>query len=340
MQANKASAIQTQAAINYGQAIREGYAYLLANYPEVFVIGQGVWSPWYAGNSMLELDKEFGKERVIDTPVSEAATTGAAVGASLCGYRPIVLHPRVDFMILAMDSIVNQAAKWSHMLGGQAHPAATFRAVVNRGGQQGAQHSQALHSWFAHIPGLRVLMPATVADARDMLIAAALSNDPVVYIDDRWLYDKTEILPPAKPVDIRDIKPQILRSGKDVTLVSCSYSTQLALEAAELLSLENISAEVIDLRVIAPVDHSVTIDSVRKTGRLAAIDGGWSTCGLGAEIIAGASEALPVSAWKASPLRITLPDAPAPTSGALEDIYYITPKRIADKIRTMLTAGS
>jgi pyruvate/2-oxoglutarate/acetoin dehydrogenase E1 component len=147
---------------------------------------------------MLELDKEFGKERVIDTPVSEAATTGAAVGASLCGYRPIVLHPRVDFMILAMDSIVNQAAKWSHMLGGQAHPAATFRAVVNRGGQQGAQHSQALHSWFAHIPGLRVLMPATVADARDMLIAAALSNDPVVYIDDRWLYDKTEILPPRK----------------------------------------------------------------------------------------------------------------------------------------------
>jgi pyruvate dehydrogenase E1 component beta subunit len=339
MPANKTAALNMQTSINYGQAIREGYAYLLANYPEVFVIGQGVWSPWYAGNSMLELDKEFGKERVIDTPVSEAATTGAAVGASLCGYRPIVLHPRVDFMILAMDSIVNQAAKWSHMLGGQAHPAATFRAVVNRGGQQGAQHSQALHSWFAHIPGLRVVMPATVADARDLLIAATLSNDPVVYIDDRWLYDKTEILPPAKPVDIRDIKPKILREGSDVTLVSCSYSTQLALEAAELLAAKNISAEVIDLRIINPINHTPTINSVRKTGRLAAIDGGWSNCGLGAEIIAGASEALPVAAWKSAPLRITLPDAPAPTSGVLEDIYYTTPQRIADKIRAMFTAA-
>lgn len=326
-------------AINYGQAIREGYAYLLANYPEVFVMGQGVWSPWYAGNSMLALEKEFGKERVIDTPVSEAATTGAAIGASLCGYRPIVLHPRVDFMILAMDPIVNQAAKWSHMLGGQAHPAVTLRAVVNRGGQQGAQHSQALHSWFAHIPGLRVVMPATVADARDLLIAATLSDDPVVYIDDRWLYDQTAELPPAKPVDLKTIQPQILRSGKDVSIVTCSYSTQLALEAAELLSAHNISAEVIDLRVLNPINHQPAIDSVRKTGRLVALDGGWSNCGLAAEVIAGVSESVPPSAWKQAPLRLTLPDAPAPTSGALEKIYYISAERIAEKIRTTLAAA-
>ena len=324
--------------INYGQAIREGYAYLLANYPEVFVMGQGVWSPWYAGNSMLELEKEFGKERVIDTPVSEAAVTGAAIGASLCGYRPIVLHPRVDFMILGMDAIVNQAAKWSHMLGGQAHPAVTFRAVVNRGGQQGAQHSQALHSWFAHIPGLRVVMPSTVIDARDLLIAAALSNDPVVYIDDRWLYDQTAELPPVEPMDLRVIKPKVMRSGSDITLVSCSYSTKLALEAAELLESDGISAEVIDLRVLNPIDHSVAVNSVQKTGRLIAIDGGWTNCGMAAEIIAGVSEAIRPSAWKNPPMRITLPDAPAPTSGELEKIYYTDATRIATKIRTQFIA--
>lgn len=324
------------AAINYGQAIREGYAFLLANYPKVFVMGQGVWSPWYAGNSMLELDKEFGRERVIDTPVSEAATTGAAIGASLCGYRPIVLHPRVDFMILAMDAIVNQSAKWAHMLGGQAHPSVVIRAVVNRGGQQGAQHSQALHSWFAHIPGLRVVMPATVADARDLLIAAALSDDPVIYIDDRWLYEQKADLPPAKAVDLRKIGPQIMREGKDVTLVACSYSTHLALEAAELLAKDKISAEVIDLRVINPIDHTLAIKSVQKTGRLVAIDGGWSTCGLAGEIIAGVCEKLPPSALKTSPLRITLPATPAPTSAPLESLYYPTAERIAGQIRSAI----
>lgn len=325
--------------LNYALAIREGYSYLLENYKDVFVMGQGVWSPWYAGNSMLELEKEFGKDRVIDTPVSEAATTGAAIGASLCGYRPIVLHPRVDFMILAMDPIVNQAAKWSHMFGGQAHPAVTFRAVVNRGGQQGAQHSQALHSWFAHIPGLRVVMPATVTDARDLLIAAALSDDPVVYIDDRWLYEQTAELPPVAPVDIRKIKPKILLEGSDVTLVACSYSTKLAMEAANILADKGIYAEVVDLRVLNPIDHEPSINSVLKTGRLVAVDGGWTNCGLAAEIIAGVSEKIPPSCWKDSPIRITLPDAPAPTSSALEAIYYIDAQRIAQQITSAMFSG-
>lgn len=142
---------------NYGTAILAGFEYLLENYPEVFVIGQGLWSPWYVGNSMTDLDKKFGVDRIIDTPVSESACTGAAVGASLAGMRPIVVHPRMDFMLYAMDAVVNQAAKWSHMLGGQAHPAVTIRSIINRGGEQGAQHSQALHAWFAHVPGLRVV---------------------------------------------------------------------------------------------------------------------------------------------------------------------------------------
>ena len=154
----------------YGIAIREAFQYLLENHAEVFTIGQGLWSPWYVGNSMTDLDKEFGKDRVIDTPVSELATTGAALGAALCGYRPIVIHPRVDFMLLATDQIVTQAAKWRYMFGGDVAVPLTIRGIINRGGEQGAQHSQALHSWFAHIPGLRVVMPATPADARDLLI--------------------------------------------------------------------------------------------------------------------------------------------------------------------------
>ena len=164
---------------NYGTAILSAFEFLLDRYPEVFVIGQGLWSPWYVGNSMTDLDVKFGTSRIIDTPVSESACTGAAVGASLCGMKPIVVHPRIDFMLYAMDSIVNQAAKWSYMFDGQAHPSVTIRGIINRGGEQGAQHSQSLHSWFSHIPGLRVVMPATVSDARDLLIASVLSPDPV-----------------------------------------------------------------------------------------------------------------------------------------------------------------
>ena len=182
--------------VGYGEAIRAGFVYLLEKYPEVFAIGQGLWSPWYVGNSMTDLDKIFGRNRIIDSPVSESACTGVAVGASLFGYRPIIVHPRMDFMLLAVDQIVNQAAKWSNMLGGQSSPAVTIRAIINRGGEQGAQHSQSLHAWFAHVPGLRVVMPASVQDARDLLIASVLSDDPVMFIDDRWLYDREASLPP------------------------------------------------------------------------------------------------------------------------------------------------
>ena len=171
--------------ISYAEAILSAYEYLLDKYPEVFVIGQGLWSPWYVGNSMKDLDKKYGTDRIIDTPLSESAVTGMAVGASLCGSNPIVVHPRIDFMLYAMDAVANQAAKWSHMTGNQASPSVTFRGIINRGGEQGAQHSQSLHSWFAHLPGLRVLMPFSVEDARDMLISATLSKDPVIYIDDR-----------------------------------------------------------------------------------------------------------------------------------------------------------
>lgn len=321
--------------ITYAQGILDGFRYLLGNHKDVFAIGQGLWSPWYVGASMKDLDKDFGKERVIDTPVSELATTGAAIGASLNGYRPIVIHPRMDFMILAADQIVNQAAKWRHMLGGKS-PAVVIRGIVNRGGEQGAQHSQALHSWYAHVPGLRVVMPATAGDARDLLIAATLCDDPVLYIDDRWCYEQTEEVAPAGPVDLTKLGPLVRREGKDITLVAASYSTVLAQDAAELLARKGITAEVVDLRVLNPLDHSVAAASVRKTGRLLAVDGSWATCGLAGEVIAGVTERLPPSALRASPRRITLPDAPAPTSKVLEAIYYPTAQQIADAAEAMV----
>lgn len=309
---------------NYGEAIRHGFEYLLEAHPEVFVIGQGVWSPWYVGSSMTDLDKKFGKERVIDCPVSEAATTGMAVGAGLCGYKTIMIHPRIDFMILACDAIVNQAAKWGHMLGGQDFPNVTIRGIVNRGGEQGAQHSQALHSWFSHIPGLRVVMPATAQDARDLLIAATLCPDPVLYIDDRWCYDIEEDLPEVdeSKLDLRDMGPEIRCEGNDITIVAASYSVKLALDAAAELSKQGKEAEIIDIRVLNPLDYSKITQSVQKTGRLLVVDGSWKTCGLGGEIIAGVCESVDPSALKTKPQRITLPEAPAPTSKALEDIYY------------------
>ena len=195
----------------------------------MFVIGQGLWSPWYAGSSLEDLDREFGRERVVDSPVSENAVTGLAVGAALAGMRPIVFHPRMDFMLLAMDPIVNQAANWSYLFAGQQHVPLVIRAVINRGGEQGAQHSQALHAMFMHVPGLKVVMPATAADAKGLLIAALEDPDPVLYIDDRWLYAETGAVPEepyASPIG----RAAVRRTGTDVTLVG--ISTMVPLSAA------------------------------------------------------------------------------------------------------------
>lgn len=321
---------------SYCDAILQAHHYLLDRHPEVFVIGQGLWSPWYVGNTMKDLDKDYGRERIMDTPVSEDATTAIAAGASLCGYRALVVHPRVDFMILATNSMVNQIAKWSHMLGGQARPSVTVRGIVNRGGEQGAQHSQALHSWFSHVPGLRVVMPATARDARDLLIASVLCDDPVLYIDDRWCYDVQEDLGEPEVLRLSDEGPRVLRSGTDITLVGSSFSTQLCLQAAALLESQGVRAEVVDLRVLNPLKYDLLTQSVQKTGRLLAVDGSWSNCGLAGETIAGVAERLSPSQWKAKPRRITLPEAPAPTSGPLEKAYYPTAEGVAETAHRMV----
>jgi len=320
---------------NYGTAILDGFEYLLERYPEVFVIGQGLWSPWYVGNSMTDLDKKFGVERVIDTPVSEAACTGAAVGASLAGMKPIVVHPRMDFMLYAMDAIVNQAAKWSHMVGGQAHPGVTIRGIINRGGEQGAQHSQALHAWFAHVPGLRVVMPSMVADARDLLIASVLSPDPVVYIDDRWLYEQEAELGEVTELDLANEGPRVTSEGSDLTLVASGHASLLAREAAGLLHAQGVSVEVVDIRVLNPFSPEKIVDSVRKTGRLVVVDSGTLSAGFSAEVVASVVERVPVDCFRAPPVRVALPDAPAPTSRVLEQHYYFTAADIVERVQAL-----
>ena len=328
------------ALINYGQAIRDGFEYLLKNYSDVFVIGQGLWSPWYVGQSMTDLDVQFGKTRIIDTPVSENACTGAAVGASLNGMRPIVVHPRMDFMMYSMDPIVNQAAKWSSMFGGAARPNITIRAIVNRGGEQGAQHSQMLHAWFAHIPGLRVVMPTTPADARDLLISSVLCPDPVIYIDDRWLYDVEAEVGQVKERSLASFDPQLRRSGSDITLVGSGYSAYQAEKVSYLLERHKIFCDVIDLRQVAPLDITKVLESAKRTGRLIVLDGGWASCGLSAEVIARVVETGDCSLLKCAPLRITLPAATAPCASTYESIYYQTDKAILNKVLQHLNLGS
>ncbi len=319
----------------YSSAMLSAFEYLLENYPEVFIIGQGLWSPWYVGDTMTDLDLKFGIERVIDTPVSESACTGAAVGASLAGMKPIVVHPRMDFMIYAMDPIVNQAAKWSHMFGGQANPGVTIRSIINRGGEQGAQHSQALHAWFAHVPGLRVVMPSTVQDARDLLIASVLCPDPVIFVDDRWLYDLEDELNEVVELDLSSQEPTITIEGKDLTIVGSSYASYLAREGAKILHEDKISAEVIDVRVLNPLRIDSIVDSVKKTGHLLVVDSGWLSGGFASEIVAKVVEKLPTNCLRKPPIRLALPDAPAPSSPFLENDYYLKSSDVVEAAKKL-----
>lgn len=319
--------------IKYSKGIHQAFTYLLENHEEFFVIGQGLWSPWYVGETMKDLDKKFGKSRVIDTPVSELAVTGATIGASITGFKPLVVHPRVDFMLLAIDQIVTQAAKWRHMFGNNSSAPATFRAIINRGGEQGAQHSQSLHSWFAHIPGLKVVMPYDANDARDLLISSVLADDPVVFMDDRWLYDEEFDDRGLKLLNLTDIKPKILKEGSDLTIVGVGYTVKKIIDSVPDISDLGINSEIIDLRLLNPIDFSLIIDSVKKTRRLVVVDGDWSSCGLASEIIASVLENLSPETLVSRPKRVTLVDTPAPTSKILEDDYYISCKDIIEAIK-------
>lgn len=319
--------------LDYALAINEALHQMMEADESVFLIGQGVKSPWYVGRTAEGLLDRFGPERVIDTPVSENAITGAAVGAALAGMRSVVVHPRMDFMLYAFDPIINQAANWSYMNGGKLSAPVVFWCIINRGGEQAAQHSQAIHALFAHIPGLKVIMPSTPFDAKGLMISAIKDDNPVVYIDDRWLHG-TEADVPEGSYEIPIGKGDVKREGTDITLVAVSYMVKLALEAAKELDENGIDVEVVDPRTIKPLDKDIILESVSRTGRLAIADVGWKTFGIAAEISAMVNEEA-FGKLKAPVCRISLPDLPAPASSPLENAYYPTVESISSVIENI-----
>lgn len=320
--------------ISYSDTINKTLDYLLSSDSSVFLIGQGVKSPWYVGSTCNGLVDKFSEERVIDTPISENGITGAAVGASIAGLKPIVVHPRMDFMLYALDPIINQAANWSYMSGGRSNASVVFWGIVNRGGEQAAQHSQALYSFFTHIPGLKVIAPSTPYDVKGLLISAVNDPNPVVFIDDRWLYNRTGEVPDGD-YSIPIGKGIIRRAGKDVSLISFSHAMTIAESAAEILVNDGIDVELIDLRSIKPYDRELLMQTIKKTGRAVIIDGSWKTGNFSAEVSAFLAEHSFLD-LKSPIKRIGLPDAPAPASKTLEEEYYITSNRIAEDVKNLM----
>jgi len=317
--------------LNYSLALNEALHQMMASDPKVFLIGQGVKSPWYVGNTCQGLLERFGSRRVIDTPVSENAITGAAVGAAIAGMKPVVVHPRMDFMLYAFDPIINEAANWCYMNGGKASVPVVFWGIINRGDEQAAQHSQAIHSMFAHVPGLKVVMPSTAYDAKGLMISAIRDPNPVVFIDDRWLY-AVEGEVPEEAYEVPIGKGIVRREGSDVSVIASSFMVNLALDAADALAARGISVEVIDIRSLKPIDKDLLLSSVKKTGRVVVADGGWKSFGAAAEISAILSED-GFEYLKAPIKRVTLPDCPAPASSALEKVYYPNVQNMVETIQ-------
>jgi len=306
--------------LQYSLAINEALHQMMEKDASVFLIGQGVKSPWYVGNTARNLLERFGAARVIDTPVSENGITGAAVGAAIAGMKPVVVHPRLDFMFYAFDPIINEAANWYYMNGGKASVPMVFWGIINRKGEQAAQHSQAIHGIFAHIPGLKVVMPATAYDAKGLMIAAIQDPNPVVFVDERLLYGFEEPVP-EEIYRVEIGKGRIRREGKDATVVAVSLMVHEAMKAAECLASEGMDVEVLDLRTVKPLDKELILNSVRKTGRIVIADMGWKSFGISAEIAALVAEHA-FDSLKSPILRVALPDCPAPASRILEKAYY------------------
>ena len=316
--------------LNYAQAILEATDQCLAKDKSVYIMGLGVTDPKGIFGTTLGLGKKY-RNRVMDMPVAENGMTGVAIGTALVGMRPILTHQRVDFMILSLDQIINNAAKWHYMFGGKMKVPIVIRMIIGRGWGQGPQHSQNLNSIFAFIPGLKVVMPTTAYDAKGLLISAIEDDNPVLFIEHRWLYGVSSYVPKKiyrEPLG----KAKIVKRGKDITIVSSSYMVLEAIRASGKLKKDGINAEVIDLRTIRPLDEKSIIESVTKTGRLLVVDGAWRSFSIAAEVIALVAEKK-CGIFKAKPKRITFPDTPVPSSPALAKYYYPRAIDIVNSVR-------
>jgi len=314
-------------AVTYAEALREATEQEMARDPSVIVLGLGVDDPRPIYGTTAGLAEKFGRDRVVNTPLAEEGMTGVAIGAAMAGLRPIHVHIRMDFLLLAMNQLVNAAAKAHYMYGGAVSVPLVIRAVIGRSWGQGAQHSQGLHALFMHVPGLKVVAPSTPYDAKGALVQAIRDDNPVVFVEHRLLHGLSGPVPEA-PYTVPFGRARVLAEGGDVTIVGVSHMAVEALRAHGQLARAGIAAEVIDPVSLSPLDMDTVEASLAKTGRLLVVDTGWTACGASAEIVAQAVE----RCQGARPLRVRrLGFAPVvcPTTRPLEDLFYPTPRRIA-----------
>ena len=306
--------------IKFSESILEATDYCMGVDPSVFIIGLGVPDPGGVFGTTLGLQEKYGEGRVMDMPLSENCMTGVIMGASLNGFRPILTHQRIEFALLSIDQIVNQAAKWYYMNAGQQHVPIVIRMIIGRGWGQGPQHAQSLESWFGHIPGLKVVMPSNPYDAKGLLISSILDDNPVIFLEHRWLHNIIDAVP-IEGYKVPIGEARIAKKGKDITIVAHSYMVLEALRCAKILEKYHISVEVVDLRSIRPLDSIKILKSVSKTKRLIVADNGWTHFGVSSEIISIVTESI-FDKLVCKPVRIGMKDTPSPSTRALANHYY------------------
>lgn len=314
--------------LTYSQAIREATEQEMTRDPSVTVMGIGVDDFTGVFGTTLGLREQFGDERVLNTPLSEDAMTGAAIGAALAGLRPIHVHIRMDFLLLAMNQLVNIAAKSSYMYNGAVSVPLVVRSIIGRSWGQGPQHSQGFYPFFMHVPGLKVIAPSNPYTAKGSLIESIRDDNPVIFIEHRMLH-KLEGRVPEEPYTVDLGQAQILKSGVDVTLVGISYMAVECFRAAELLAGRGINAEVIDPVSLSPLDELTILRSTEKTGRLVVVDNTWTTCGAGSEILASVAQSLE-GIKNIRFHRMGYAAATCPTTKVLENQFYPNAISIAE----------
>jgi pyruvate dehydrogenase E1 component beta subunit len=320
--------------ISLAQAVNEALAEELRRDPAVFVVGEDVAEAGTPFKVMAGLVEEFGPERVIDSPISEAGVTGIGLGAAMTGLRPVVDIMFGDFLTLVMDQLANQAAKIHYMSGGRLSAPLTVRTTLGATRRSAAQHSQSLHAWPAHVPGLKVVLPATPYDAKGLLKTAIRDDNPVVFFEDKMMFATKGPVPGDEyllPFGVADVK----REGEDVTIVATSSMVYVALEAADRLASEGVSAEVIDPRTLVPLDRDALVASARKTGRAIVVDEGHRSYGASAELAAVIAEGA-FYHLDAAVLRLGAMDVPVPFSPVLEDQTVPTADRVFDAALSLL----
>ncbi len=320
--------------LTFAQAVNEATHQVMSADASVICFGLGVTDPGAIFGTTRGLEAEFGSSRVFDMPTSENAMTGIAVGAAIAGLKPLMTHQRLDFFLLAMDQLVNSAAKWHYMFGGQFNVPLTIRLIIGRGWGQGPTHSQNLQAWFTHIPGLKVVMPTTPADAKQLLLASVEDPNPVLYLEHRWLHNIKDHVP-EKMETLKIGEARLVREGKDITIVTSGYLTLEAIQAADYLATKGVTCDVVDLRSLSPLDWNAIFDSVRKTGRLLAVDSGAFTGSIAGEIIARVASEI-FANLKAAPVRLAQPDVPEPTSFGLTSGFHIRSGSIANCVLKIL----